>query len=109
MAILTLHHAVYTDIGVDERCIRNKFLASYQASLNPFINEVLKDSLESLFAKTLADSGQRLVVRNLITEIKLAEPAVCQIQTDFFAEFSMKFYSLQIANELHSKEQCGVD
>jgi len=57
-AIRTLHHAVYTGICIDERCIRNKFLVRYQISLNPFISKELKDLLENLLSITLANSGQ---------------------------------------------------
>src|SRR5262249_44177815 len=49
------------------------------------------------------------MMRNLVIEIELAEPAVCKMQLDFLAQPAFRAETVAIAHEQHPHHQLGID
>jgi len=74
-------------------------------------NHALEDMTQDLALPEAAQPihRERRMVRNLVVEIELAEPAVSKVQRHFLAQPALMTNAIAVSDQEHPDHQLGID
>src|SRR5579863_665773 len=98
-------------VGLHHARIHREAFALDEARDHAGCNYALENMAQDLALTEAAEPvhRERRVVRNLVVEIELAEPAVGKMQGHFLAQLALMTNAIAVTDQEHTDHQLGID